>query len=140
MNTVSQALNVGVIPGLLSAVTTSATAAMRGRKDTGSAIAPINATSHVIWGEEANKVERLTVRHTLPNVLINTKAALWWAIICEKFFGASIDRRGASAAMLAGAATAGVVYVLDYRFLPHRLTPGHEHRVSGRSLGVIFGV
>jgi hypothetical protein len=42
--------------------------------------------------------------------------------------------------MLGAAAVSAVAYVTDYHLVPRRLTPGWEHRVSGKSLAAVYGV
>lgn len=140
MKTWRQAFWDSLVPGAIAGAATCAAVAMRGRHDSGNAIAPINASSHVAWGDEAGRVEQFTWRHTAPGVLINVGAAVWWAFVYQKLFGAEVDRRGVPAAILAGAATSGIAYVTDYKVLPRRLTPGWEMHVSKRSLGVSLGV
>lgn len=135
-----QSVKDAIIPGLIAGATTSLTAAARGRADSGSAIAPINATSHVFWGDRAAAVREPTLRHTLTGYLINSGAAVFWAAVLEKLFGETVERRGLPLALLGGASVAGLAYVTDYHLVPRRLTPGYEKRVSGRSLFVIYGV
>jgi hypothetical protein len=134
MKTWTQAFKDSIVPAAVADAATLATVALCGRRDSGSAIAPVNASSHVIWGERAAAVERATLRHTLPGVLINAGAGLWWALVFEKLFGAMADRHGAAAAATGGAATAALAYAVDYHLVPRRLTPGWEHRMSGRSV------
>lgn len=140
MQSWQQAVRSGIIPGLIAGFATSATAAVRGRAETGSAVAPINAASHVAWGEDAANVERVTMRHTLFGYLINSGAAIFWATVLELLFGRALERRGLPAALIAGAATASLAYVTDYKLVPKRFTPGYEERVSGRSLFLIYSV
>lgn len=140
MKTWQQAAKDAVIPGLLAGAATSATAAVRGKRDGDSGVASINATSHVLWGDRAAAVEEPTVKHTLPGVLINSAAAIFWTFVFQKLFGAAVKKRGASAAVLGAAATSGLAYVTDYKLVPSRLTPGYEKRVSARSLWLIYGV
>lgn len=139
MKSWSEAVEDGLYPGALASAATSLAAALRGRKDSGSALAPINAPSHVLWGDRATQVERLTVRHTLVGHLINTASGIFWAAIFQKLFGRLVDRRGIEAGVLAGAATAGIAYATDYRVVPKRLTPGWEKRLSKRSLFYVYG-
>lgn len=134
-----QALRDSLVPGAVAALATCTTIVMRGRHDSGNPIAPINASSHAIWGDGAASVGQATLRHTLPGVLINVGASLWWALVCQKLFGAAVDRRGLPTALLAGAATSGLAYVTDYKVLPHRLTPGWELRLTNRSLAMSLG-
>ena len=57
----------------MATATTLAAVAARGRQETASAIAPINASSHALWGEQAAEVERIT----LPGLLTNVAGAFW---------------------------------------------------------------
>lgn len=127
-------LHDALVTGLIASAFTVAAAALRGRADSGSAVAPINATSHVLYGPQAGDVDDVDFRHTLPGLAINTGASLFWATIYERLFG----RADAGRALLGGAAVAALAYVVDYHLMPKRLTPGWEERVSDRSLAAIF--
>ncbi len=139
MKNLQQAITDGLLPGLLAGAAVMATVAARGRQDSGSAIAPINATSHILWGDAAAEEESITARHTLPGALINLGSGVWWASVFETLFGDSVDRRGPGAAAVGSLATAGIAYLLDYKMLPERLTPGWEKRISGLSLAMGLG-
>ncbi|HET8700313.1 MAG TPA: hypothetical protein VFL97_01415 [Nitrococcus sp.] len=139
MKTWREAMRDSIAPGTAAGLTTLATVAARGSKDTGSAVAPINASSHAIWGDKAASVEAITVRHTVPGVIFNVAGTSWWALVFEKLFGTAVDRRGFPAALLGGTATAALAYLVDYRIVPRRLTPGWEHRVSRSSLFMTLG-
>ena len=139
MKSWTEAARDSIGPGLISGAAVSAAAAWRGQADTGSAVAPLNATSHVIWGGRAAQVERATLRHTGVGVAVSVLSAVFWAAVFEKLFGRAIERRGAPAALLGGAAVAGLAYVTDYGVVPRRLTPGFERRVARSSMPYIFG-
>lgn len=129
-----QALRDSLVPGAIASLTTGAMLAWRGQRDSGSALAPINASTHVLWGDQAAQVAGCTLRHTLPGLAINAGACLWWALILQKLFGTTVDAGGLPRALMAGAATAGLSYVVDYRLLPRRLSPGWELSLTPRSL------
>lgn len=133
------ALKDSLVTGAAASLAAGAAVAWRGRRDSGSALAPINATSHVAWGDAAAQVERPTWRQTLPGLAINTGAGVWWALVMQKLFGEEVDRRGLPAAIAGGAATAALAYVVDYHLMPQRLTPGWELRISRRSLFIGLG-
>lgn len=139
MKQLRQALQGSVSPGIVATLATCLMVARQGRKDSGSAIAPINASSHVLWGESAAVQEKVTVRHTLPGVLVNLGGAMWWAVVYQKLFGAAMDRRGPSAVLSGACATAALAYIVDYHLVPRRLTPGWEYRLSNRSLFLSLG-
>jgi hypothetical protein len=128
-----------VIPGLLSGAAVVVTAAALGRRDSGSAAAPINATSHIVAGEQAADIEQLTLRNTGTGLALGVASTVFWAAVYQKLFGHAAERRGAPGALAAGAATAAIAYVTDYHVVPKRLTPGYEKRLSGKSLLTVYG-
>jgi hypothetical protein len=139
MKSWQQALKDSVVTGAVADLAVGAAIAVFGRRDSGSAIAPVNASSHALWGDEAAHVEQITLRHTLPGLLINAGAGIWWALVFQKLFGAASDRHGLPAAVAGGAATAALSYIVDYHLVPRRLTPGWELRISRRSLFMSLG-
>jgi hypothetical protein len=127
-----------LITGSIASVATAATAAACGARDSGSAIAPINATSHMMWGPEAAEVRTVTARHTLPGLALNEGAGIFWATLYERVFGEAADNGDTGRAIAGGVAVAALAYVTDYHLVPKRLTPGWEMRISGRSLALVY--
>ncbi len=137
---IKRALTSGTLAGIATALAT----ALAGKRETGSYTAPINATSHVVWGEQAAMQNRPSLKYTLTGFMVNHASAIFWAVFYEKFFGARSgpsSRRGSWVRPLAGSAavTAGA-YLTDYYLMPKRLTPGFEKRLSATSLIAVFGV
>lgn len=128
-----------MVVGSIVCVATLVAAAVRGRIDSGNAVAPINATSHVVFGPEAGDVGVPDLKHTPLGVAINAGASVFWAAIYQQLFDRDGQRGGLITSVLGGAAVAALAYLVDYRLIPQRLTPGWEYRVSGRSLTMIFG-
>lgn len=126
------------ISGLLAGAVTAVTVAIRGARESGSAVAPLNATSHVAWGEEAGEVETADIKHTALGAAIHTAAGVFWAAVYEKLFGRYAERGDYGTALAGGAVVAALAYVTDYHLVPKRLTPGWEQRVSGRSLALTY--
>jgi hypothetical protein len=120
--------------GAVVAAVTTAVLAARGRRR-GSAIAPINATSHVLWGDDAGAQDLASARYTAPGLAINAAACGFWAAIYEWTFGRS---RSPAARAAGGPAVAALAYVTDYHVVPRRLTPGWELRLGKRDLAVVF--
>lgn len=129
-----------VVSGAIASASTLASAAARGRRDSGSAIAAVNAISHIVWGRGASSVRVADVKHTLPALLLNTGATVFWAGIYERVFGRAAREGHLAKAVAGGGAVAALAYVTDYHLVPKRLTPGWEERVSRSSLGIIYGV
>jgi hypothetical protein len=129
----ARAIGSGAFAGLAAIVAL----ALCGRRETQSAVAPINATSHVLWGDEAGAASAVDLAHTVPGLVINTGAAIFWAFVHELAL-ARFAPRGRTAAAASAAAVAALAYVVDYHLVPRRLTPGWELRLSRRSVALGF--
>src|SRR6056297_1391261 len=51
-----------------------------GRREARSAVAPINATSHVLYGADAGEVDDIDISHTGVGSVINHGASIFWAL------------------------------------------------------------
>jgi hypothetical protein len=127
-----------VATGSLAGAAATAAVALCGVRETGSGVAPINATSHVLWGDEAAGADAIDVKHTLPGLLINVGAGVFWALVHELVL-ARLPRRDRATVVASAAAVAGIAYVVDYHLLPRRLTPGWELRLPRRGVALGFG-
>lgn len=139
-------LTRALVSGTVSGLATSAIAALAGRRETASYAAPINATSHILWGDEAASHNDTSLKYTASGFLLNHLAALMWAAVYEKWVAPAVSRwsspRPALAPLVAatgGAAVAAGAYITDYYLVPKRFTPGYEKRLSGQSLALIYG-
>jgi hypothetical protein len=115
-----------------------------GKRETGSYVAPLNATSHVLWGDKAGRQDAPSLKYTAPGFLINHLSAIFWATFYEKWFSRRGTRPGAAKTLLKPVLGAMVVtsgaYLTDYYLVPKRFTPGWEKRLSGKSLATIYGM
>jgi hypothetical protein len=132
VETLSRAVAVGSLAG----VATTVVVALCGQRETGNPVAPINATSHVLWGDEAAAADAVDMKHTLPGVVINAGAGVFWACVQQLLLKRVPRTNGAAVA--SGVAVAALAYVVDYHLIPRRLSPGWELRVSGRSVALGF--
>jgi len=138
----TRALTSGTVSGLA----TSAVAALAGKRETASYAAPINATSHILWGDEAARHDSASIKYTASGFLLNHLAAVMWAAVHEKWVMPAISRWSATRPSLAplaltmgGLAVSAGAYVTDYYLVPKRFTPGYEKRLSGKSMALIYG-
>lgn len=129
--------------GTVAGIATAATAAAAGKREDNSYAAPINATSHIVWGDKAGAQNAASLKYTLTGFLLNHAASVFWAMFYEKLFG----RRRASGAkdslvkpLLGAAAVSAGAYLTDYYLVPRRFTPGYEKRLSGQSMTAIYGM
>ena len=119
-------------------VTTTAATAICGAVELGNAAAPINAISHIAWGDEAAEQDDLSTKYTVVGGVLNAAAMASWAAVHHFVFRPERREPGVVPALARGAATAAIAYVVDYYVVPKRLTPGFEKRLSGRSLFWIY--
>ncbi|MCC8402306.1 hypothetical protein LJ655_10445 [Paraburkholderia sp. MMS20-SJTN17] len=127
--------------GLVAGGFAAAAAAAASADEKGAPFAPINAVTHSLWPRRALHERGFSMRHTLMGFAIHQAAAVFWAVLfetlVERIAGARPQRLPAAAAG-AAAATALTAYVVDYKVVPARLTPGFEAHLSDRSLGAVY--
>jgi hypothetical protein len=130
----AQAWRDGNRSGALASLLSAAVLAEASRRETGSPFACLNSTSHWIWGDEAARHEAASLSHTAAGYLIHHAASCFWGVLYERMVGERTDRLPPGAKVAAGLAAAGFACLVDYRLVPHRLTPGFEFRLSRRSI------
>jgi hypothetical protein len=155
-----------VVSGTIGGLAAAAAASLAGKREDDHYAAPLNATSHIIWGDKAARQDKPSLKYTLTGFLLNHASAIFWAFFYEKLLGRSERQESQSQGqrrprnwnegvlpdssrttsqakpMLqpildAAAVTAGA-YITDYYLVPKRFTPGFEKRVSGKSLLGIY--
>lgn len=134
----AKALREGVVTGSLASLLSTAVLAAAGARQNGSAVAPINAVSHWLWGDESLRVDRPTLRHTLAGYLTQHAASIFWATLYSRVWGHRDAAKQLPQAVAGGVATSAIAYVVDYQLIPKRLTPGYEHRVSTGAMVAIY--
>jgi uncharacterized membrane protein YccF (DUF307 family) len=138
-HTALQALLAGSSASLLSAVVL----AVAGRREAGSAAAPINAVSHWYWDREALHHQHADVQHTVAGYATHHVASIFWAALLSAFLRSRPAMATLPRTVAACFATSAIACVVDFKLTPERLTPGFEHRLSRRTLGLtylLFGV
>jgi hypothetical protein len=77
------ALHEGAVTGTIAALFSTAVLAVTGQREAGSGVAPINAVSHWLWGDESLHAQEPSLRHTLTGYVTNHLAAIFWAVLCK---------------------------------------------------------
>jgi hypothetical protein len=130
--------------GTVAGITSAAAAAIAGKREDNSYAAPLNATSHVLWGDEAATHDTASLKYTATGFLINHAAAVFWALFYEKLFGrrgrGPEAERSVVKPLLGAAAVSAGAYITDYYLVPKRFTPGYEKRLSGKSMAAIYAM
>ncbi|MCM5681980.1 hypothetical protein M8A51_20830 [Schlegelella sp. S2-27] len=139
MKTWSVSMKDSLVSGGTAGVLSAAVLAWRGRHDTRSAVAPLNATSHIVWGDESLHVDRPTVRHTLTGTLLHAGSAVFWGVLFERLLGRERRQDHFDAVVRSAVKATAAAAVVDLCLVPRRLTPGFERRLSGRSLWLVYG-
>ena len=124
--------------GAVASVATGIAASACGQAEIGNAIAPVNAVSHIIFGDRAAWQNSASAKYTLTGVALNSAAVTAWAGLHESWFGQQDEEHpNFGKALVGGAVVSAIAYVTDYYLVPKRLTPGFEKRLSNVSL---FGI
>jgi hypothetical protein len=126
-----------LLSGSAAALVSSLALALTGRRETGSALAPINAVSHWLWGRRSARQDDASVTYTLTGYLTHHAASIFWAVFFERLFGRRAGRTPAQA-LASGAAIAALAATVDYTITPKRFTPGYEARLSRPSLVAVY--
>jgi len=108
-----------------------------GRKEAGSAAAPINAVSHWYFGDRAARKDGFSLKYTLSGYLTHHATSLFWATLFERLFERRTWPR-LTAPLVPAAAVAVIAAAVDYTITPKRLTPGYEKRLSIPALVVVY--
>ncbi len=123
--------------GSAAAAATTATLAVLGARRDATPYAPVNAISHIAWGDEAATHVAPSIKYTATGALLNAAAVVSWAVVFEGLLRTR-QRPAALTIAAAGAATAALAYVVDYHVVPKRLTPGFELRLPPNALLPIY--
>jgi hypothetical protein len=123
----------------VGAATTGAIALM-GQIEDGDAVSPLNAISHIFYGDKAYAERELSAQYTGTGLALNQASVGMWVVLYEVLFGKAKRRGDTNKALLGGAAVSGLAYLIDYHVVPARLKPGFEKHLMPRSLFFIYAV
>jgi hypothetical protein len=127
-----------MVTGTAAAVLSAAALAALGRRDSGSAVAPVNAVSHWLWGDRAARREDVSAKYTATGYAIHHASSIFWGVLFERVFARLLDRRQPAQVLAAAAATTAVACVTDYKLTPRRLQPGFEKRLAIPSVALVY--
>jgi hypothetical protein len=116
---------------------TTATLLVLGKRHAHTPWAPIDAVSHIAWGDRAFACDKLDVEHTLVGAVLNAGAVLSWSALHALLLG---QRPHVLRALASGAAVSALAYLVDYHVVPRRLMPGFEVHLRGRGLRTVYVV
>lgn len=138
MDTWRNALKHSLLPGALASLASALALAACGRRETGSMFSAVNAVSHWLWGDQATRADRPSLKHTVVGYLIHHGASMFWAALFEKSCCRTLDRKDAAGTAAVATAATAVACFTDYQLTPRRLRPGFEQRLSKMSLLMVY--
>lgn len=138
MKTWTQAARDGLWPGMASGLLSLAVLAWRGRQETGSALAPVNAPSHWLWSDRALRRDDASWRYTGVGMLVHQGAAVFWGVLYERFFASRRLAHPLHADLRDAALATAAAATVDFVMTPKRFTPGFEKRLSARGLVWVY--
>lgn len=138
MSTWARALREGMVTGGFASVASAAALAFAGWRECGRAAAPMNAVSHWIWDRESLQADEPTARHTITGYLVHHGASVFWGTLHARAWGMHDGNKRPVPALAGAAVASAVACFVDYRLTPERLTPGFEHRLSTRSMALVY--
>ena len=133
------AMRRGLFSGSSASLLSTLALAAMGKRETGSLVAPTNAVSHWLWGDEAARHNAPSLRYTLVGYVIHHASATFWAVLFERLMGGRLDKKDLPTTLAASAAASAVACFTDYQLTPRRLHPGYEKRLSTPSLALVYG-
>ncbi|MDQ3060516.1 MAG: hypothetical protein M3R45_13525 [Pseudomonadota bacterium] len=128
----------GALAGSLASLLSTAVLAIAGRRQAGSAAAPINAVSHWYWGDEALRRQRPDLAHTAAGYLTHHLASTFWATAYAALSRNRPAMRTTQGVLLGAVATSATACFADYQLTPERFTPGFEHRLSSGAMAGVY--
>lgn len=131
-----QALRSSVVSGGVASLASLAVLAVRGRREAGRALGPVNAPSHWLWGDVALHRDGASLRYTAVGLIVHHLSSMFWGAVHAATFGV---RRQPLPALLRDAALTTVLAAwVDLRLVPRRLRPGFERRLSSPGLAGVY--
>lgn len=126
------------VHGFFSSLVSGLLLLLRGRKDVGSAAAPVNAVSHWLWPHTAFQADAPSLRHTLTGAVVHYGASMFWGL-CYDALRRRRARPTTANALGDAVAVSAAAAVVDLVLVPPRLRPGFERRLRPRSLCMVYG-
>ncbi len=126
----------GLKTGLILAATTTAAIMVASAQENNSPWAALNCVAHIVDGDAKEQPTGFSPRETGLGLAVNATAMALWGVLYE---GALTATQSRSTPLTAALATT-VAYVIDYKVVPKRFTPGIEKRLSQTAILAAYAV
>ncbi|SFE09086.1 hypothetical protein [Paracidovorax konjaci] len=134
-------LREGAVAGSWASALSTLALIWAGRRQARTALTPVNAVSHWLWGDPALREHRpRLISHTLPGYAIHHSASMFWAAASAVARDASGRPPEATwpAVCRRSAVTSAIACTVDFRLTPHRFTPGFEHHLDRSAIAAVY--
>jgi hypothetical protein len=127
-----------LVSGSLASMLSTAVLAVLGYSRFRRPVAPTNATSHWLWGDDdAYLASEFSLRHTGVGYVTHHASACLWALFYERWLDRTPKPSSGEIVRDAAIVTAIAAFV-DYQLTPPRLRPGFETHLSRGGLFAVF--
>ena len=110
-----------ILSGTWAGLCMNAAVGLIGKLTMGRAVTPLNAISHILWGNKSAREHNWSMKYTGSGLILNQLACLFWAGCYEAMTDSRRPARFSTAA-----AVSTIAYLTDYHVVPRRFTPGFE--------------
>ena len=134
LNSPLQTVKDGAVRSQSVALLAAASVVLVGQIENGDGIAPLNAVSHIAFGDEGFEHPELSLKYTGAALALNQISVTVWALLHEWMFGRARDEGKLGVSLAGGALISALAYVVDFKLAPDRYKPGFERLLSSRGL------
>lgn len=138
MSLIAEATARALVSGTTASALSTVALAGCGARDCHSVFAPVNAVSHWLWRDAALHQQRPSLRYTLTGYVIHHSMSIFWGVAYEALLYSGHIHGARWRPYALGLGVAATACLVDLKATPHRLTPGFERRLSGRSLALVY--
>jgi hypothetical protein len=131
-------LIVGAPKAKLAGTLGACSVALAGQIEDSDAISPLNAISHIVWGDEAFKQSEPSLKYTGTALLLNDVSIAGWAYLHEWLFARARREGRGNVCALGAVFVSALAYLADYHCVPERFKPGFERHLQPKSLVLIY--
>lgn len=133
-----QTLQDGWIRSQGVALVAAASVALIGKLENGDGVTPLNAVSHIAWGDESFEQSEASLKYTGAGLALNQVSVTSWALLHEWLFGRARDEGKWGVSLAGGVLVSALAYVVDFKLVPNRYKPGFERKLSSRGLLAVY--
>ena len=135
---VRDTLIVGAPKAKLAGTLGACSVLLAGQIEDSDAVSPLNAISHIVWGDEAFKERELSLKYTGTALLLNEVSVALWAYLHEWLFAKARREGRGSVCAIGAVGVSTLAYLVDYHAVPERFKPGFERHLQPKSLLLIY--